>query len=385
MALVKWEVVQLPKEYGGLGAGDLVIKNAALLFKWWWRFANERNSLWKRVIQSIHKEDRALLPFCPQKKVSAQGTWQTIRSLVQNQHIQASKVFKQNLRLIVGDGSKIRFWQDQWTQGLALWELFPDLYKVSNQKLATISNMGWFEGMRWKWTLAWKRELSQGELQKLEELMDILSQHYPQQDQEDKVLWQGNNGYSVKDLQRNISKESEVVSLVSTVWMKVAPPKVELFMWLALLGKLNTRHRLHAKGILQEATCTFCQSQPESLDHVLMSCTYSQQVWKLLASDLGHSWTIPNSFKQHYENWMGLTWRNALRKKLWISTFFATTWTIWLTRNAILFQGQSFHLMDICQSVKRQIALWSKVWDIDLPCTENELARNFAHIPEVLR
>jgi len=45
MALVKWEVVQLRKEYGGLGVGDIVVKNAALLFKWWWRFANERNPL----------------------------------------------------------------------------------------------------------------------------------------------------------------------------------------------------------------------------------------------------------------------------------------------------------------------------------------------------
>ena len=169
--------------------------------------------------------------------------------------------------------------------------------------------------------------------------------------------------------------------------MKIAPPKVEFFMWLALLGKLNTRYRLYVKGILQEdqSTCTFCKLQPETLDHVLMSCTYSQQVWRLLASELGHSWITPASFKQHYENWMGLTWRNALRKKIWISTFFAATWTIWLTRNAMLFQGQIFHLMDICQSVKRQIALWSKVWDIDLPCTENELARNFAYISEALR
>jgi len=31
-ALVKWEVVQRPKGKGGLGAGDLLLKNAALLF-----------------------------------------------------------------------------------------------------------------------------------------------------------------------------------------------------------------------------------------------------------------------------------------------------------------------------------------------------------------
>jgi len=81
--------------------------------------------------------------------------------------------------------------------------------------------------------------------------------------------------------------------------MKIAPPKVEFFMWLALLGKLNTRQRLYDRGILQEdqSTCTFCTLQPESLDHVLMSCSYSQQIWRLLASEMGHSWAIPASFQ----------------------------------------------------------------------------------------
>nr|XP_025628468.1 uncharacterized protein LOC112721637 [Arachis hypogaea] len=41
MALVKWELVQAPKKLGGLGVGDAVIRNTALLFKWWWRFSKE--------------------------------------------------------------------------------------------------------------------------------------------------------------------------------------------------------------------------------------------------------------------------------------------------------------------------------------------------------
>jgi len=32
--LVKWQVIQKPKWAGGLGVGDLMLQNAALLFKW---------------------------------------------------------------------------------------------------------------------------------------------------------------------------------------------------------------------------------------------------------------------------------------------------------------------------------------------------------------
>ncbi|XP_015971011.1 uncharacterized protein LOC107494490 [Arachis duranensis] len=41
MALVRWEVVQAPKKLGRLGVGDAIVRNTALLFKWWCRFAKE--------------------------------------------------------------------------------------------------------------------------------------------------------------------------------------------------------------------------------------------------------------------------------------------------------------------------------------------------------
>ncbi|RVX06125.1 putative ribonuclease H protein [Vitis vinifera] len=42
--LVRWEVVCLSKKKGGLGVKNLSILNKALLAKWNWRFANEREA-----------------------------------------------------------------------------------------------------------------------------------------------------------------------------------------------------------------------------------------------------------------------------------------------------------------------------------------------------
>ncbi|XP_016195526.1 uncharacterized protein LOC107636539 [Arachis ipaensis] len=49
VALVRWEMVQALKKLGGLGVGDVMIRNTVLLFKWWWRFAKEECPLWKNV------------------------------------------------------------------------------------------------------------------------------------------------------------------------------------------------------------------------------------------------------------------------------------------------------------------------------------------------
>jgi hypothetical protein len=52
--LVNWESCCKPKAEGGLGLGNLVAKNLALVGKWLWRFPREPNSLWHRVVRSIH-------------------------------------------------------------------------------------------------------------------------------------------------------------------------------------------------------------------------------------------------------------------------------------------------------------------------------------------
>lgn len=40
------------KKHGGLGIGNLAVRNNALLMKWLWRFPRETNSLSYKVIKS---------------------------------------------------------------------------------------------------------------------------------------------------------------------------------------------------------------------------------------------------------------------------------------------------------------------------------------------
>ena len=104
--LVNWMTLCTKKKKGGLGLRRFSNLNKVLLCKWCWRFVNERNSLWRKVISSKFGEGIGGWSFGNIKGGFRVGLWREIRK--------EWPLLLQNASISLGNGSRISFWRDVW-------------------------------------------------------------------------------------------------------------------------------------------------------------------------------------------------------------------------------------------------------------------------------
>ena len=101
--LVKWDVVCSHKMKGGLGIRNFSILNRALLCKWSWRFATQRESFWKLIISRKYGEEGGWISREVREGYGV-GLWKEIRK--------EGFLMFQNVSFVVGDGRRVKFWKD---------------------------------------------------------------------------------------------------------------------------------------------------------------------------------------------------------------------------------------------------------------------------------
>ncbi|XP_057732933.1 uncharacterized protein LOC130948239 [Arachis stenosperma] len=186
MVLVRWKVVQASKRLGGLGVGDAMLRNTALLFKWGWRFSKEECPLCKKVVCFCNN-------LFPNQLLSIQdlptrgGSWKDIYQI----HIKEQSIRDQmitGLAMEIGDGKRTHFWKDVWISCGSLKDRLQRLFSVSTQKGFVIGVCGFWDWFEWIWNFQWRRELFQWELKLLNQLHETLRPVKLASDREDRVV-----------------------------------------------------------------------------------------------------------------------------------------------------------------------------------------------------
>lgn len=165
-----WDKVTLPKEQGGLGFARLDIVNEALLAKWWWRFGNEKEALWRRVLDSKYGySNKNWIPL-PVLSVRGSYTWKGILNISNKVEVMKS------LGIFPGNGKSTSFWYDSWVGNSPLNEMFPRHFRVSSSQDACVADMDKFVDNVWVWDITFRRRLFEWEKEILGNLLNCLNQ-----------------------------------------------------------------------------------------------------------------------------------------------------------------------------------------------------------------
>lgn len=147
MHLMKWGEALKSKVVGGLGLEKLNLKNWSLLEKWWWRYGEEQEALWRRVIVSKYGED--VWGWVPKRipRYSMYGFGAVFSSFWDESNVRG-KVFAKGLGFIVGEGDRVRFGHDDWAGVGPLRLLFPRVFTVCPTKMLQLKSVFYGLGMR---------------------------------------------------------------------------------------------------------------------------------------------------------------------------------------------------------------------------------------------
>nr|CAN70698.1 hypothetical protein VITISV_029728 [Vitis vinifera] len=164
------------------------------MIPWNWRYANEREALWRRVISLKYDEEEGGWRTRDAMGKNGVGLWKAIRK--------KWGLLDGRLAYHVGNGQRMRFWKDKWCGDGPLCESFSSLFSMSMSKNAWVLEVWNPVGGRDGWIPLFARAFNDWEIDLVERLLQKNHAFKVQREEEDKVIWTALNdgAFSVKSL-----------------------------------------------------------------------------------------------------------------------------------------------------------------------------------------
>ncbi|KAK8496952.1 hypothetical protein V6N12_002541 [Hibiscus sabdariffa] len=180
----------------------------------------------------------------------------------------------------------------------------------------------------------------------------------------DWVCWtsSGDGKFSVNSFGKLLFRQCAAeAKWLEVVWRGVAPPKVETFTWLAILGRIPVKVELLKRGITSLANdlCPLCGKFPETVSHLLLSCMVTWKLWMKFASYWGVELVLSDSPYSFLLCWHDIR-AGGSTDSIWHVIPYVILWSIWLFRNEMTFKGFILDEDQILYVAKSRLASWYK-------------------------
>lgn len=135
-------------------------------------------------------------------------------------------------------------------------------------------------------------------------------------------------------------EDSPEWTLAQKIWPKRLIPKIGFFSWATAQYRILTQDNLQRRGFALANKCVLCYDNEESMDHLLLHCNYSREVFSSTLLQFQVEWVAPRIVED-----LMLQWENPFTspwlRRLWNFGLQHVWWGLWKERNNRIFQNLS--------------------------------------------
>jgi hypothetical protein len=176
----------------------------------------------------------------------------------------------------IGDGANTFSWSDKWINARSVSDIAPRLLLTVPKRIASKRTVSEALTNR-RWVSDIKGALTLGALVDYLHLWNAITDVVLQSNSEDKHIFSiaPNGQYSASSAYNGFFTGSVAFDHYKMVWKFWAPPKCRFFLWLVAHNRCWTADRLQKRGLNHPPRCPLCDQEPETINHLLVSCTFS--------------------------------------------------------------------------------------------------------------
>ena len=272
----------------------------------------------------------------------------------------------------MGNGSRIRFWEDVWCTEVAFCNRFPDLYRISRAKNSSIAGL-WvplLESTHYVWDLQLRRNLHDKELDGFANLTTLLDSVHLSEHRADSRIWLSDNsgGFSCKSAFSALQHEDGFLEFrfYKFIWKSCVPIRVKFFAWSLSLEKINTSDVLQHKRpfqCLSPNRCVMCKLDSESIHHLFFQCHFARSLWVKVFNEFGLHFEMLHNLLHLLQQGTKKRWKKSI-ETLWICAVWAVTWATWKERNSRIFTEKYVSIFNLWDKILFWVGIWVKTLSV---------------------
>lgn len=159
--------------------------------------------------------------------------------------------------------------------------------------------------------------------------------------EEDVHIWRfsPSGQYSAKSAYEHLFQGSILFRSWEQIWMTWAPGECKFFLWLVEHDRCWTADRLARRGLPCPQCCPLCDQEHETINHLLVSCSFAWQYWYSLLCQVGLQQFAPQATDMVFDDWWDRLWHAApeQQKRGPNSLIVLRAWVLWTHRNSCVF------------------------------------------------